>query len=462
MLDIQRAKASKIVQSNALVRSKQSFSMMQRRLFYLAMKAVTRSDIEFRELIIPEPYLRELMSADYGSFRTKLYDAANGLVGTTISIHRASGSWAHISVFQTIEYLGPGEASESGYQNSQNYPVVRMKLHEDLKAYLLKLEKGYNSQPLMYVLNFRNARAHKLFELLLHDSWAGERVQVTFNREDLEVYLDVDKKGYKKFRDLRRVLDRLQNEIEEITAMRLEYEGKRVGRSIGQLTFRVDMSGRVRQPRLGEMENSDEEIETLQLANELRELHFKQDPYQFIKEHGLDAVRKAVETTRAAIKQNQGTRNPIHNPGGFITFLLKNAASLEHEASEADLDKAKVRELVDGLRETYDQELISYCATVYDSFSSEERNHLLQLMHATLSKFEIKALDGSDWRGTVFEGCRNRVMITQGLAMLPPALTTVAGFLTKQALDVTSAELQNIATCLADELQLPLDQTELV
>lgn len=35
------------------------------------------------DLIIPEPYLRGLMSADYGSFKEKLYDAASGLTGTT-------------------------------------------------------------------------------------------------------------------------------------------------------------------------------------------------------------------------------------------------------------------------------------------------------------------------------------------------------------------------------------------
>ncbi len=55
MLDIQKDKEAKILQSNALVKSRQTFSMMQRRLFYLAMKAVARSDVDIRELIIPEP-----------------------------------------------------------------------------------------------------------------------------------------------------------------------------------------------------------------------------------------------------------------------------------------------------------------------------------------------------------------------------------------------------------------------
>ena len=134
-------KAAKILQSNALVRSKQFFSMMQWRLFYLAMKAVARSDVEFRDFIIPEPYLRELMNADYGSFREKLYDATNGLVGTTVSIHHPTGSWAHIAVFQTTGYLNAEETSESRYKTPHRYPVVRMKLHNDLKANLLKLEK---------------------------------------------------------------------------------------------------------------------------------------------------------------------------------------------------------------------------------------------------------------------------------------------------------------------------------
>lgn len=455
MLDIQKDKEAKILQSNALVRSRQTFSMMQRRLFYLAMKAVARSDVDFRELIIPEPYLRELMSADYGSFKEKLYDAATGLTGTTITIHRPSGSWAHISVFQTIEYLHAGEESETGFKNPNRYPIVRMKLHEDLKSYLLKLDKGYNSQPFLYVLAFRNPRAHKLFELLLHGSWAGERPLVPFSRDDLEAYLDLDKKGYKKFRDLRRVLDRLQNEIEEITPMRLRYEGKRLGRAVGQLDFKVDMSGRVRQPRLGEPEDSDEEIETLQLANELRELEFKQDPFKLIERHGREAVRQAVQMTRAAIRQNQGTKNPIHNPGGFVTFLLKHEVSLAQESTDADVDKAKLKALTLELRERYDDQLIRFCEEVYAGLGTEEREHLDNLMRATLSKFELQQLESAGWRGTIYVGCRNRVMLNTKLATLPESLATVNGFLAGETVAATPAEMRTLTADLAEELQLP-------
>lgn len=456
MLDIQKDKEAKILQSNALVRSRQTFSMMQRRLFYLAMKAVARSDVDFRELIIPEPYLRGLMSADYGSFKDKLYDAASGLTGTTITIHRPSGSWAHISVFQTIEYLHAGEESETGFKNTNRYPVVRMKLHEDLKTYLLKLDKGYNSQPFLYVLAFRNPRAHKLFELLLHGSWAGEKPLVPFSREDLEAYLDLDKKGYKKFRDLRRVLDRLQSEIEEITPMRLRYEGKRLGRAVGQLDFKVDMSGKVRQPRLGEVEDSDEEIETLQLANELRELEFKQDPFKLIERHGRGAVRQAVQMTRAAIRQNEGTKNPIHNPGGFVTFLLKHEVSLEHETTEAEVDGAKLKALTLELRERYDALLMRYCEEACTVLGAEDREHLDNLMRATLSKFELQQLELAKWQGTIYVGCRNRVMLNNKVVALPGTLATVAGFLAGETLEATGAEVRALTVGLAEELQLPV------
>ena len=456
MLDIQKDKEAKILQSNALVKSRQTFSMMQRRLFYLAMKAVARSDVDFRELIIPEPYLRGLMSADYGSFKEKLFDAASGLTGTTITIHRATGSWAHISVFQTIEYLHAGEESESGFKNTNRYSVVRMKLHEDLKAYLLKLDKGYNSQPFLYVLAFRNPRAHKLFELLLHGSWAGEKPLVPFSRDDLEAYLDLDKKGYKKFRDLRRVLDRLQSEIEEITPMRLRYEGKRLGRAVGQLDFKVDMSGKVRQPRLGEIEDSDEEIESLQLANELRELEYKQDPFKIIERYGREAVRQAMQMTRAAIRQNEGTKNPIHNPGGFVMFLLKNEVSFEHETTAVDVDISKLKALTAELRERYDRLMIGYCETVHVALSTEEKEHLEHLMKATLSKFELQQLEQAKWQGTIYTGCRNRVMLNSKIVSLPTSLATVAGFLAGESLDVTGAEAHTLRDGLAEELQLPV------
>lgn len=238
--------------------------------------------------------------------------------------------------------------------------------------------------------------------------------------------------------------------------MRLCYEGKRLGRAVGQLDFKVDMSGKVRQPRLGEVEDSDEEIEKLQLANELRELEYKQDPFKIVELYGREAVRQAVQMTRAAIRQNKGTKNPIHNPGGFVMFLLKNEVSFEHETTDVDVDAAKLKALTAELRERHDAQLIRHCETVYAALSTEEKEHIEHLMRATLTKFELQQLERASWQGTIYLGCRNRMMLNHNIVTLPASLATVKGFLAGEHLEATSAELRALTAGLAEELQLPV------
>ena len=160
--------------------------------------------------------------------------------------------------------------------------------------------------------------------------------------------------------------------------------------------------------------------------------------------------------TRAAIRQNDGTKNPIHNPGGFVTFLLKHEVSLAHEATDADVDKAKLKALTLELRERYDALLIRYCEEVYAGLGAEDREHLDNLMRATLSKFELQQLENTGWRGIIYVGCRNRVMLNTKVAALPELLASVRGFLAGETVTATPAEMRALTAGLAEELQLPV------
>lgn len=326
ILNMRKVREGKVYQSNALVKSRQNFNMMQKRLFYIAMESVRRSDADFKELILPVPALRELVGGYYGSFKDKLREASVPLVGTTLSIHRASGSWASISIFQTIEYLNAGETSESGFKNVHSFDVLRMKLHDDLKAYLLKLESNFNNLAFNYVLSFNYTRSHKLFELLHHESWAGEHHKVSFDRDDLTSYLEMEG-SYAKFRDYRRALDRLCEQIHEVTPMRVSYEGKRVGRGIKQIEFTIHYAKDVAlQGSIVGPADPDKTLEEIELGNVLRQLGYSQDPFPLFDEYGLDRVQEAVKVTRAVVKSAPPNK-PIHNPGGFIVHILKHGGA---------------------------------------------------------------------------------------------------------------------------------------
>ena len=98
---------SRIRQANELVRSKQGLTTMQRRLFYIAMAAVSPTAGTFAVTYLPEPLLRELLGGTYGSFKNDLETAAQGLVGTSFRVRKEKGGWSVSSVFHRIEYT-PG------------------------------------------------------------------------------------------------------------------------------------------------------------------------------------------------------------------------------------------------------------------------------------------------------------------------------------------------------------------
>jgi len=108
------------------------------------------------------------------------------------------------------------------------------------------------------------------------------------------------------------------------------------------------------------------------------------------------------------------------------------------------------------LRERHDAFLIRHCETVYAALSTDEKEHIEHLMRATLTKFELQQLERAKWQGTIYLGCRNRMMLNHNIVRLPTSLATVKGFLAGEKLEATSAEVRALIVGLAEELQLPV------
>ena len=450
MLNVKKSRQGAITQANTLVRSRQNLSMMQKRLFYIAMEAVRRADVEFKELVLPVPALRDLVGGHYGSFKEKLREAAQPLVGTTLNIHRKSGSWASISIFQTIEYLHAGEVSESGFRNEQSCDIIRMKLHDDLKAYLLKIDGGFNTLAFKYVLNFNYPRSHKLFELLHHESWGGEHKTIVFDRDELAEYLEMDG-SYSKFRDYRRALDRLCVQIQELTPMRVTYEGKRLGRSIKRIEFSVSFDDTA--PVQGSLEiGSDPEktLEEIELANVLRKLGYTQDPFTLLENHGLEVVQNAVQVTRAAVKKSPAHR-PISNPGGFLSYLLNNGVAIPEKEGGT---QEQFDELLHDLKDAYDQAYVAFFEEVWEGLSETDKAGVLEGLRRELEPFELKLIEKSGWQGPAFRGVRNRHLLAQHISALPEQLQSATTFVVSRLPEVEKEMCERLAEVLSYELAL--------
>ena len=428
--DAQRRRHSRIKQANELIHSRQEFTTMQRRLFYIAMAAVGHSDQSFVSTLLPEPLLRILLGGHYGSFKPDLEEAAHGLAGTTFQIAKKKGGWSVSSVFNRIEYIHPGESSQEGWENTQPYDIINVQLHEDLKPYLLGLEGGYNTQILKVVLDLPLARSHKLYELLLHEGFAGKRREVLLSREELKVYLGIEGE-YSKFRDLRRVIDRCKTHIESVTEQRFNYEGVREGRSISLLRFEVWYETRTQ----GEILFVDPQtaIEEVQAASELIAIGYNRNAYEAVQLYGAKLVSAVVKEVRRDIATGVGTANPVRNPGGLVSRRLEERQkalemkwALEEHLPEPEAEpgpEADVTKLAEMLSEVFEQCRAEEAAALWESWSLEAQQAFLETTEKGLGKFEQDLWRAPQGREKGFMVLRNRELLARHEGALGEART---------------------------------------
>lgn len=407
---------SRIRQANELVRSKQGLTTMQRRLFYIAMAAVYPNAGTFAVTYLPEPLLRELLGGTYGSFKNDLETAAHGLVGTSFRVRKEKGGWSVSSVFHRIEYIHPGETSKDGDVNYQPYDLVSVQLHSDLVPYLIGLKGSYNSQVLKIVLELPIARSHKLYELLLHEGYAGKRREVILALDDLKSYLEIDGE-YEKFRDLRRVIERCREHISAVTDQRFTYEGVREGRKITQLRFEVwyEQSPQGTLPLM----NTQFAIEEIQAASELISVGYTQDAYVAVKTYGVQEVHAVVAEVKQAIKAGRNGAKPIYNPGGLTATRLKERFSLTTTKAELleqgilppdepKVDVASVANEVVALFEAYRREVAS---RIWDALDDTARGLFIVSLESRLDRFQADLIKRSKLSGKSLERLRDAKLL---------------------------------------------------
>jgi len=404
----------KIRQANALLRSKQPLDLMQKRLFYIILETVRTTDTQLSDVEFPISQLKELLSGTYGSFVADLFNASQGLVGTSFSILKPTGSWVTTPIFDRIEYLKAGDTNNRGYRNDSGEDVVRAKLHDDLEAYLLRLERNYNTQDLIHVLTIPRVRSHRLFEILLHESWRGERPEFEMAVDELQAFLGIDE-TYKRWQDFKRTLSRQRTIVHDFTNLRFDFEGRRTGRSVTHVRFHVSFVEKSVQGTL-EINDPHRTIEEIQLANELKDAGYSQDPYLAIREHGVKRVRKTLKQAKAARKASQGSKSQIHNLGGFIHYQLQQV-DLPEGSPEKEIPAIDLSVIVNSFIEVYEKGRDEIIAQQLSQYTRVERQKLIDRATSLMNPFERNLLATGDEK--MHRPTLNRYLLEHNLIKVP-------------------------------------------
>jgi len=118
---------------------------------------------------------------------------------------------------------------------SKKSGLIKLRLDDDMKPFLLQLQQNFTSYELLYTLAMRSQYSVRLYELFKSYEW---RRRCKFDMEGLKKILFAEQ--YKRFPDFKRyVLDIAMREINDLTDIAVEYEIIKVGRKYGGIEFSI-------------------------------------------------------------------------------------------------------------------------------------------------------------------------------------------------------------------------------
>ncbi|MED4400271.1 replication initiation protein [Metabacillus fastidiosus] len=363
-------------QSNILINMKQNLSITERRIIFALVSLVQPDDTDFKTYTIQIKELANLIGVAEGSFYKRIEEAVDGLQSKQLIFEHGEGNKRIVDKITWVQ--------RATYMHGQG--IIRIKLSEDLAQYLLDL-KTYTKYQLFNVLQLKSEYSWRIYELLKErEPWSKRIIKVSELREKLNIPDDklTLMKNFKKV-----VLDKAQQEIEEKTDIRFDYEvHKKIGRRIDSFIFYIYKNTKNQLKQISP-EAADYDIQ--QLLNLLITKKVRKDKaIEFVKKYH---PRYIEDNLRYAMKMDV-----MENLAGYIVKAIEgNFAESEYKAEEAEASlyrlvignyESNISELtkrnLDGITEVYDyyEKLMLY----EKPSTKEEINELVQQRELSLLK----------------------------------------------------------------------------
>ena len=123
---------------------------------------------------------------------------------------------------------------------NKNSEKVFIEIDRTIAPFLFELKEKFTKYQLYNILAMKSAFSVRIYELL--KSYAYQRSKI-FDLDELKRLLEVENvKSYVRFPDFRRkVLEKAQEEINELTDLSISYEPITKGRKVTKIEFRIEL-----------------------------------------------------------------------------------------------------------------------------------------------------------------------------------------------------------------------------
>lgn len=184
-----------VVTANDLIKGRQKMSLREAQLLFIAISQVVKEDKDFKTYTTTVTELAAFMGIDENSLYRDLEGICTSLCKQVVKIQiggtnaRGKAKWKVFSWVQSAEY-------DSG--------KLTLRLSDDIKPYLLELDKYYTQTQLGTLMTFRSYYTTRLYQYLRADT--GEKWESIeewcFTCEELRELFQIKPNQYKQARDM--------------------------------------------------------------------------------------------------------------------------------------------------------------------------------------------------------------------------------------------------------------------
>lgn len=223
----EEVRLARVRKANELIqKSRFSLSLQQQKIILYLISKIQPTDTEFHEYKFEIKSFCEACGIDDGGEQyTQIKDSIKGIADKSLWVKLESGRETLLRWIQKANI-------ENG--------VLTIRLDNDMKPYLLQLQKNYTQYDLIFTLTFKSKYSVRLYELIKSIHYdESQPYSRTYSVEELIALLNAEK--YSTFSDFRkRALDPAIDEINAISDKAVYYEvAKKSGKKITHLTLHI-------------------------------------------------------------------------------------------------------------------------------------------------------------------------------------------------------------------------------
>lgn len=183
--------------ANDLIKGKQKMTLREAQLLFIAISQVVKEDKDFKTYTTTIPELAEFMGIDTDSLYRDIKGICKSLLQRVVEIQKNGSSEREKQQWETFQWI-----NNAKFENGK----LTIRLSDDIKPYLIDLDRCYSQTLLGTLLTFRSYYATRLYQYLKADFGAkkGQIEEWSFSCEELREIFHVEEKDrngkYKKYK----------------------------------------------------------------------------------------------------------------------------------------------------------------------------------------------------------------------------------------------------------------------